>query len=107
MAHGHFGGNDELTEEFRLKKVLKEVIGKNASINLCPQSGHEPSCTCSKTAGAGHCLVLDPFAGSGTVLAVAKQFGRDYLRIELNPEYISLAHDRLDSVQPSLWQSGG
>jgi DNA modification methylase len=47
--------------------------------------------------------VLDPFAGSGTVLAVTKQLGRRYLGIELNPAYIGLAQDRLASVQPSLW----
>jgi len=39
-------------------------------------------------------LVLDPFAGSGTVLAVAKQLGRQGVGIELNPAYIALAVER-------------
>jgi site-specific DNA-methyltransferase (adenine-specific) len=41
------------------------------------------------------CLVLDPFAGSGTTLAVAKGLGRDYLGIELNPAYKKLIEARI------------
>ena len=40
-------------------------------------------------------VVLDPFLGSGTTAAVAKELGRQYVGIELNPRYIKLAHDRL------------
>lgn len=40
-------------------------------------------------------VVLDPFAGSGTTLYVAKELGRQYLGIELNPAYIQLAERRL------------
>jgi site-specific DNA-methyltransferase (adenine-specific) len=36
-------------------------------------------------------LVLDPFAGSGTVGAAAVRLGRRFLGIELNAEYASLA----------------
>ena len=32
-------------------------------------------------------LVLDPFAGSGTTLAVARRLHRHYRGIELSPEY--------------------
>lgn len=44
-------------------------------------------------------VVLDPFFGSGTTGAVALHHGRKYIGIELNPEYIKLAHQRLAQVQ--------
>ena len=47
-------------------------------------------------------IVLDIFAGSGTTLKVAKEMGRNYIRIELNPEYIPLIQKRLDSVSEEL-----
>ena len=40
-------------------------------------------------------VVLDPFAGSGTTLAVAKQMGRNATGIELNPEYAEIARKRV------------
>lgn len=40
-------------------------------------------------------VVLDPFGGAGTTALVALQHGRDAVYIELNPEYASLARDRL------------
>jgi site-specific DNA-methyltransferase (cytosine-N4-specific) len=40
-------------------------------------------------------VVLDPFFGSGTAGLVASELGRRYVGIELNPEYIALAKDRL------------
>jgi len=46
--------------------------------------------------------VLDPFAGSGTTLAVALKHHRDAIGIELNPEYIELAHKRIGRTQPTL-----
>ena len=44
-------------------------------------------------------VVLDPFAGSGTTLMVAKKHGRNYVGIELNPEYISLIEKRLEEMK--------
>lgn len=40
-------------------------------------------------------IVLDPFFGSGTTGVVALKNGRDFIGIELNPEYIELAEKRL------------
>jgi DNA modification methylase len=47
-------------------------------------------------------IVLDPFAGSGTTLAVAKRFGRRYLGIELNPDYLKLAEERIRALPECL-----
>ena len=39
--------------------------------------------------------VLDPFAGSGSTLVACKQLNRNYIGIEINPEYVKIAQDRL------------
>uniref|UniRef100_UPI0009FFD560 DNA-methyltransferase n=1 Tax=Desulfonatronum thiodismutans TaxID=159290 RepID=UPI0009FFD560 len=39
--------------------------------------------------------VLDPFLGSGTVAVVCQRLQRNYAGIELNPEYVKLAVDRV------------
>lgn len=40
-------------------------------------------------------LVLDPFIGAGTTAVAAERHGRDWLGIELNPEYRNLALERI------------
>ena len=52
-------------------------------------------------------LVLDPFMGSGTTAVAAKRLGRDYLGIEISPEYCALAEQRitLDSSGASSFQA--
>ena len=43
-------------------------------------------------------LVIDPFAGSGTTLAVAKKLDRSYLGFELSSDYVVQIRKRLASV---------
>ena len=43
-------------------------------------------------------LVLDPFMGSGTTALVANRFNRNWLGIELNPEYAQMAQERLNAA---------
>lgn len=45
-------------------------------------------------------IVLDPFFGAGTTGLVAKQEGRGYIGIELNPEYAEMAEDRIQRECP-------
>jgi site-specific DNA-methyltransferase (adenine-specific) len=45
-------------------------------------------------------LVLDPFNGAGTTGVVALQHGRDYIGIELNPEYAQMARERIAGAAP-------
>jgi DNA modification methylase len=45
-------------------------------------------------------IVLDPFMGSGTTAIVARAFARDWIGIELNPEYVEIAKKRLAEWTP-------
>jgi len=56
------------------EKLLKKPIKAG-----CPQGG----------------IVLDPFIGSGTTGLVAVKLGRNFIGIELNPEYVKIAKKRL------------
>jgi DNA modification methylase len=67
--------------------TFPEELARTCILAGCPEGG----------------TVLDPFAGSGTTLAVAKALGRSYIGIELNPEYAALAQRRLDATTRSLF----
>lgn len=44
-------------------------------------------------------LVLDPFGGSGTVAKIARELHRDWVLIEVSPEYCAIAKQRLNLEQ--------
>ena len=63
--------------------------------------GWEAGCSCEGVRIP--CVVLDPFAGSGTTCAVASRLGRDSIGIELNEEYLKLARKRCKIESESLF----
>ena len=68
-----------------------------ALVEPCILAGSRPGDVC-----------LDPFSGSGTVAAVAASLGRQAIGIELNPEYQSLAIERIRDAQRQpdlLWRA--
>ncbi|MCL1892418.1 MAG: site-specific DNA-methyltransferase [Alphaproteobacteria bacterium] len=46
-------------------------------------------------------VILDPFFGSGTTGAVAKELGRNWIGIEQEADYIAPAMARIDAVRPA------
>ena len=61
-------------------------------------TGWKPSCSCD--ADVIPCTVLDPFNGAGTTGLVALRLGRNYIGIELNPEYVAMSERRLRDDAP-------
>ena len=43
-------------------------------------------------------IVLDCFSGSGTTCVAAKELGRKYIGIEIDPEYHKISLDRLHGI---------
>ena len=58
--------------------------------------------TCGHEAAVNPATVLDPFAGSGTTIAVAKRLGRRGIGIELWEEYCTLAARRIGAETARL-----
>ena len=72
---------------------------KEAHFATFPEQLIEP---CILAGSRPNGIVLDPFFGSGTTGVVAEKFGRRYIGIELNEEYVELAKKRLNGVQMTL-----
>ena len=90
-----------------LRNIFNEWLVRDTSkkINTVPYKGGHFAAfppklaeTCLLAGCPPGGVVLDPFLGSGTTAAVAKQLGRHYIGIELNPEYCTLAEKRIGGV---------
>ena len=63
--------------------------------------GWQPTCSCN--ADTIPAAVLDPFAGSGTTIAVAQRLGRRAIGTDLSAEYLDLAAKRVGRVTLPLF----
>ena len=58
--------------------------------------------TCILAGSAPGDTILDPFAGIGTTGLAALKHGRAFVGIEIKPEYIAMAEERLNRLMPLL-----
>jgi DNA modification methylase len=90
------GFNDRYTpREFRNKRDVWKVTPKpirDAHFATFPVDLIEPCILAGCPTGG---IVLDPFFGSGTTGIAATKNNRNWIGIELNPEYIEIANKRL------------
>ena len=82
-------------------KEVNTAFSKTPGVRTEANSlGRKPTCGCG--ADVKPAVVLDPFSGSGTTGLVALRHGRDYVGIELNPDYAEMSRERIRSDAP-LW----
>jgi site-specific DNA-methyltransferase (adenine-specific) len=81
-------------------ELIRRPILATCPAVVCTRCGHgqkstdrRVTCDCATPTRRG--IVLDPFLGSGTTALVARELGRDWLGIELNPVFVKLAKRRL------------
>lgn len=97
--HATKSGNVSKEYDFANKRSVWTVTTKpykGAHFATFPQDLIEPCILAGAPEGG---LVLDPFGGSGTTGVVANKLNRNAVLIELNPEYISLAHRRITEAK--------
>jgi len=108
-----YSGNEFVpnTEEGSIKRCVWTITTKgfkDLHFAVFPQSLIETPIKACCPAKTG--IVLDPFFGAGTVGVVAKKLGVNYIGIELNKEYVTMAQNRINSIAspppPSLLVSG-
>jgi site-specific DNA-methyltransferase (adenine-specific) len=90
---GHFSAEEDTWFFSRVAGTFKERAGFHGCqmpeqllgriIRFCSHEGE---------------VVLDPFSGSGTTLAVAKKLGRQLLGFDLSPEYVKQGTQRLAAI---------
>ena len=93
--HATKSGNVWEPSETRNKRDVWNIPTKpfkGAHFAVMPEALVEP---CILAGSRERDLVLDPFAGSGTVGVVAKRYNRDFIGVELNPEYAQIARERM------------
>ena len=73
---------------------------RNGPVIQVITTGWQP--TCDHDAEPVPATVLDPFCGSGTTGVVALRHGRSFIGIELNPEYVEMARQRIIGDAPLL-----
>jgi DNA modification methylase len=82
-----------------LAEEAKDVLGgyfREFTMTAHETDGWQQACHCPTVGGYTEPgIVLDPFAGAGTTALVAKQFGRRFVGIDLNPDYVAMAQKRV------------
>lgn len=88
--------NDNRTHSLEEQRMGKTPCPEPTDGVSCPSVktlGWRSSCVCGVEPVPA--VVLDPFIGSGTTGVVAKKLGRNFVGVELKPEYVEMATERI------------
>ncbi len=99
------GIHSRATKEGRNKRSVWSIPVKpflDAHFATFPEKLIEPCILAGSREGD---LVLDPFSGAGTTGVVSVKYGRKYLGIELNPDYIAMSEKRIKQTIMPLFET--
>lgn len=99
MANGN--GGSELYEWWTDIQLVKNVSDEKTE-HPCPIPERLAERIILLISNPGD-VILDPFCGSGTIPAMAKKNGRQYIGFEISERYAQLARDRVAHTQPPLF----
>jgi len=96
-----YNGNKQMTSVWQIKlcvgkERLKGNDGKKAHSTQKPEELLKRVILSTSKQGD---IVLDPFFGTGTTGVVARKLKRKYIGIEQEPDYVTLAKNRIKSVK--------
>jgi DNA modification methylase len=94
-SDGGYGKVDESKAE--LAREARDVLGaytREFSYGQRERTGWSQACDC-ETDEIEPGIVLDPFAGAGTACLAAKELGRRFVGVDLNPDYVAMAQKRV------------
>ena len=97
-----YSGNTPASDGLRNKRDVWTISTKpfkGAHFAVMPEALVEP---CVLAGSAEGDTIIDPFTGSGTVGVVALKHRRNFVGTELNPEYVEIAEQRLNGVEPRM-----
>jgi DNA modification methylase len=87
-------GEYEYSDRGEVVKGRTQASGTMTEPPTAEHVGWTPTCDCDTDATAPG-IALDPFAGAGTTARVAKDLGRRFIGIDLNPDYVAMAQKRV------------
>jgi DNA modification methylase len=84
------------------KKIPRDELPKDDPNRYITILTHRWQPTCGHNGDPVPCVVLDPFGGSGTTGVVARNLGRNFILIELNPKYVDMQLKRVTDLFTEL-----
>jgi DNA modification methylase len=114
IEKGDFISTDGTADDYTPRKMTDDPKVKGRSDGWVPNhyvekntTGWQPTCKCQNNTGAGRCIVLDPFVGSGTTLQVSRKLGRSGIGLDLSFTYLrDCARERLSLTALDDWENG-
>jgi DNA modification methylase len=90
IAKELYGGNQK-------SRSIADIFGR-ATLSSINTLGWKPTCKCNGDSPPVSCVVLDPFAGSGTTLEAAYRLGRASIGIDISDKFMDLAIGRMMKI---------